>query len=70
MLNPLRLARMRRGLRQIDLAIRVGISPARISYYETGILEPTPEVIKKIADVLNCTEAELHIQKTERNNHD
>lgn len=43
--NPesLRLARLRRHLRQRDIAIRLDIAPQRISDFEQGLRSPTPE---------------------------
>lgn len=47
-----KMARMAVGLRQMDLARKVRISPALVSLYESGDSSPSPELAKKINGVL------------------
>jgi transcriptional regulator with XRE-family HTH domain len=47
-----KIARMAVGLRQLDLAKMVKISPALVSLYESGDSSPSPELAKKINGVL------------------
>jgi Zn-dependent peptidase ImmA (M78 family) len=46
------LARDIRGLTQADLAVRLNIGQGTLSKYETGFIEPTPEVVDEIASAL------------------
>jgi ribosome-binding protein aMBF1 (putative translation factor) len=47
-----KIARVAAGLRQMDLAKKVRISPALVSLYESGDSSPTPDLAKKINIVL------------------
>lgn len=51
-LHPAKLARMQRGLRQIDLTLKTGISPSAISHYENGLKEPPPDKARVLNEVL------------------
>jgi transcriptional regulator with XRE-family HTH domain len=44
----LKLLRIRRGLRQYQVAAKVGIAPCRLSEIETGRREPSPELLERI----------------------
>lgn len=57
----LRLRRLmgRKGVTQIELAERTGITQARISGYIRGKNTPSIFVVNKIAQALNCTIDEL-----------
>lgn len=48
----LRLARQVAGLRQIELASRLEVSPAAVSQYEHGTHLPSPQVLQRIAFTL------------------
>jgi transcriptional regulator with XRE-family HTH domain len=48
----LRVARIRRRLRQRDVARQLNISPQRISDFETGVRFPTPEQLTRLAEIL------------------
>ena len=47
-----KITRMAAGYRQMDLARKVGISPALVSLYESGDSYPSPELAKKINGLL------------------
>ena len=47
-----KLARIAVGLRQIDLAHKIKISPSVISLYENRLKEPPPERAKALNDAL------------------
>jgi hypothetical protein len=49
----------RRGIRQIDLALSIGIDPSRLSKYMNGREEMPGEVRKSIAAFLGMPEGEL-----------
>lgn len=51
----IRILREEKGLSQIELAQRVGISQVCLCRYETGERNPSYRVLKRIADVLGCT---------------
>lgn len=51
----LHVARVRRGLRQRDIAAQVGVAPQRISDFETGVRHPTPEQVSRLAEILGLT---------------
>ena len=52
MISDAKIARMKKGFRQIDLAMQVDVSPSQISYFENGILCPSPELARKLNSIL------------------
>lgn len=52
--EPARLtqARVRRGLSKTDLAAEVGVSAAAVGQYEAGVNSPRPDVMNRLANVL------------------
>jgi transcriptional regulator with XRE-family HTH domain len=58
-MSKFRLARMSKGLKQIDLARLAGITEILISRIETGRSKPTPEVVAKIANALGVPASQL-----------
>jgi transcriptional regulator with XRE-family HTH domain len=50
--NRLREVRFQKRLSQIRLALRVGISPSRISYFENELARPTKQQRVKLARAL------------------
>ena len=51
--------RKRKGINQEELAHRLGVNTATLSRWENGHFEPKASVIKKLCEVLDCTESEL-----------
>ena len=51
--------RKKKGLSQAELAFLAGIAQSSLARYERGEMQPTIEVVKKIADVLNVSIEEL-----------
>lgn len=51
----LRLFRMRSGLKQSEIAQKVGVTPATWSNYEVGKSEPSLTIVEKIAKNLNTS---------------
>ena len=51
-LSPLRLTRITLGLRQRDLAAILGVHCQRISDWELGLRQPTPEQIRRLTTAL------------------
>ena len=49
------LALSKKGISQIELARRIGISRSQITHYKKGIDNPSNENLKKIADALDTT---------------
>lgn len=58
-LTPFKLARMKTGLRQVDLARALGVSESLVAYWETGRKRPKPEHIAVLADMLKTDPREL-----------
>ena len=48
----LKIARIRAGLRQYEVAARVGILPNRLSEIEAGRRRPSPELLERILRVI------------------
>lgn len=48
-----------RGLRQLDLARKIGMTQAAISQYEHGVRLPPPEVAQEIAKALGVSTTHL-----------
>lgn len=55
----LKIARLRAGLSQKEVASRIGVASSTYSLYESGNREPNIDTIKRIADVLNASADEL-----------
>lgn len=58
--------RKERGLTQDELAQHVGLTKLQIYRYEKGLSQPTLDVLKKLAILLNTSLDELVFDKTER----
>ena len=58
-LTKLKLARLRSGLRQWDVALAAGVSESQFSKFETGRKEPDAVTLSKIADALGVRPEEL-----------
>jgi len=48
----IKIARIRAGLRQYELAAHVGILPNRLSEIESGRRRPSPELLERILQVI------------------
>lgn len=48
----IKIARIRAGLRQYEVAMSVGISPNRLSEIEAGKRRPSPELLELILQVI------------------
>lgn len=53
--NLLRQVRIERGMSITELAFRVGRSEASVSRYESGIVEPSLAVARRLAGVLEVS---------------
>ena len=58
-LTRLREWRRRRGLTQAELGARVGLARYTISRLETGVEEPRPGTIRRLAAALDCRTDQL-----------
>ena len=59
MINPMKLARMQKGMTQYDLARAVGCYEGLISKIETGRIVPDLTLKEKIAKVLDISTFEV-----------
>lgn len=48
----LKIARLRTGLKQYQLAAKVGITPTQLCEIEAGRRQPSPELLKRIFQVI------------------
>ena len=60
----LKQLRMSKKLTQKQLAERLGVKRTTICMWETGNSSPSLEILKKIAQVLNCSIDELVKEET------
>ena len=58
-INPIKLARMRNGITQAELAGKLNVSVGAISQWETGITHPAVTKLKPLAEALGTTVDEL-----------
>lgn len=65
MINKLRVARNLAGLRQSDVAERVGISRPLLSLFEVGNARPSAEIEYKLSEVLGLPVDVLFPDRTE-----
>jgi len=49
----IKIMRIKAGLRQYDLAARLGMPPSRLSEIESGRRKPAPETIRQILKILD-----------------
>jgi transcriptional regulator with XRE-family HTH domain len=62
-LSKIKEARIRRGLTQIEVAERVGITPAAVSRIERGKMGVAPKRALRWADVLGLAVDDILFQK-------
>ena len=53
------ILRKKRGIKQEELAEILSINTATLSRWENGHFEPNASTIKKLCEILHCTESEL-----------
>lgn len=58
-LSPFKLARMKAGLRQIDIARMLDVSESLVACWETGRLRPRKHHLDRLTVLLNATPEEL-----------
>ena len=54
-MNRFKLARLEKGLRQIDVARAAHVGEGYLSRIETGRVNPKPDVVYRIAQALNVS---------------
>ncbi len=57
--DRVKLLRSKKGITQVELAKRLGITQRGISYYENETSNPSMEIIEKIAKALGVTRISL-----------
>jgi len=64
MVSKLKLKRIELGIKQKNLAQQVGITPQYLMKLEQGKAKnPSVDLMKRLADSLNCTVQELFLMK-------
>ena len=58
-MSPMKRTRMERGFRQMDIARKANVSESQLSKIETGRVDPSNEVLAKIAAALGVAPEEL-----------
>lgn len=56
----LKAARIAKGVTQTELAARIGVTAQAVSSFEKGTKEPKMEMVKRIAEALGISVAELY----------
>ena len=57
----LKIARLRAGLKQYELAAKVGIAPTQLCEIETGRRELSPELLERIIRVISNRDAQQQV---------
>lgn len=57
--NELRSRRLLAGLTQVALAAKVGVHPVSMARYETGVINPRPGTVGRIAKALGVEITDL-----------
>lgn len=57
--NRIRELRLKQGITQEILALKIGVTPSAVGNYERGISFPKEEVLMKLFGALKCTPNEL-----------
>lgn len=73
--NSLQALRLRLGLSQGELAVRIGTTQARVSIYERGVEKPEFDMLMRLRDALSVTLDQLadaieHARKRKEVSHD
>ena len=63
MVEKIKEFREEKGIRQSELALRLGVSQNTVSQWETGMRMPRVDMLRKIAGIFGCTVDELIGQK-------
>lgn len=63
--KELKIARIKVGLTQKQLATSVGVTSKYISLIERNDIKPSPKVMQKISDCLNVSVQNLFFEKVE-----
>jgi transcriptional regulator with XRE-family HTH domain len=58
-MDQLKRLRMEKGLSQVKLAARADIDPSTVNQIERGVREPSPATLRKLAEALDVSIAEL-----------
>ena len=58
----LKIARIRKQLKQKELAEKLGVTPQAISDMERGVYTPSYETMRKMSEILEATVDELFFQ--------
>ena len=58
-MSPLKEFRLARGLMQIEISKRIGISPQLLSKYEWGGIVPAPEIRRRLSIALDVNPSVL-----------
>lgn len=58
-MNTLRKMRQKNNLTQAELAAKLGVNANTVTQWETGARKPNIIMLKRVANVLNCTTDEL-----------
>ena len=62
----IRERRSRLGMSQAELAERIGVNQTAVSQWERGIITPTLNKARKLAETLGCTIDELYAAESEK----
>lgn len=57
--NNIKTLRLRRGMTQEALALRLGVTPSAVGNYERGVSFPKDDVLERLFGALGCTPNEL-----------
>lgn len=58
-LTDFKIMRVRKGLSQVGLSIRLGLSQQTVSQWESGRSKPTISILRKLANTLDVDVEEL-----------
>lgn len=62
----IRARRNRLGMSQAELAERIGVNQTAVSQWERGVITPTLNKARKLAETLGCTIDELYADEPEK----
>lgn len=58
-MKAIKFWRLACGMKQVDLAERVGVTQKAVSYWETDRSDPKCSILPKLAEIFGCTIDEL-----------
>lgn len=65
-MNELKKLRKEKNIKQSSIAKEVGVTQQAFSCYELGLMKPSLDIAKKIADIFDCSIEEIFFNRSHK----